>query len=86
MPIIVKLDDVLHDRRMTLTELSAKVGITLANLSILKTGKARGVRFETLEAICDALDCQLGDVLRFYREGDEELEDSWPRASKGGRP
>ncbi len=68
MAIIVKLDDVLHDRRMTLTELSGKVGITLANLSILKTGKARGVRFETLEAICDALDCQPGDLLQFHRE------------------
>lgn len=68
MTILVKLDDVLHDRRMTLTELSGKVGITLANLSILKTGKARGVRFETLEAICDALDCQPGDLLRFQRE------------------
>lgn len=86
MPIIVKLDEVLHDRRMTLTELSGRVGITLANLSILKTGKARGIRFATLETICDVLDCQPGDVLRFYREGDEELEDSWPRASKGGRP
>jgi putative transcriptional regulator len=63
MTISVKLDDVLHDRRMTLTELSGKVGITLANLSILKTGKARGIRFATLEAICDALDCQPGDLL-----------------------
>ena len=54
----------LHARRMTLTELSGKVGITLANLSILKTGKARGIRFETLDAICVALDCQPGDVLR----------------------
>ena len=86
MPIIVKLDDVLHDRRMTLTELSSKVGITLANLSILKTGKARGVRFETLEAICDVLDCQPGDVLRFYREGEAEVEEAWPRASRGGKP
>lgn len=65
MAIIVKLDDVLHARRMTLTELSAKVGITLANLSILKTGKAKGIRFSTLEAICDALSCQPGDILRF---------------------
>lgn len=68
MAIFVKLDDVLHDRRMTLTELSGKVGITLANLSILKTGKARGIRFATLEAICDALDCQPGDLLQFRRE------------------
>lgn len=68
MAIFVKLDDVLHDRRMTLTELSGKVGITLANLSILKTGKARGIRFATLEAICEALDCQPGDLLRFRRD------------------
>jgi putative transcriptional regulator len=68
MAIFVKLDDVLHDRRMTLTELSARVGITLANLSILKTGKARGIRFATLEAICNVLDCQPGDLLQFRRE------------------
>ncbi|HLF30580.1 MAG TPA: helix-turn-helix transcriptional regulator [Xanthomonadales bacterium] len=72
MAIIVKLDDVLHDRRMTLTELSGKVGITLANLSILKTGKARGIRFATLEAICDALDCQPGDLLQFRRDEQED--------------
>jgi putative transcriptional regulator len=53
---------------MTLTELSGKVGITLANLSILKTGKARGIRFATLEAICVALDCQPGDLLRYRRD------------------
>lgn len=68
MAILVTLDEVLHDRRMTLTELSGKVGITLANLSILKTGKARGIRFATLEAICEALDCQPGDLLKFSRE------------------
>ena len=65
MSIVVKLDDLLHDRRMTLTELSEKVGITLANLSILKTGKARAIRFSTLEAICEALQCQPGDLLEF---------------------
>ena len=65
MAIAVKLDDLLHDRRMTLTELADRVDITLANLSILKTGKARAIRFSTLEAICDALDCQPGDVLEF---------------------
>ena len=65
MAIIVKLDDVLHARRMSLTELSERVGITLANLSILKTGKARAVRFSTLDAICAALDCQPGDLLAF---------------------
>jgi putative transcriptional regulator len=63
--IIVKLDDKLHDRRMTLTELSERIGITLANLSILKTGKARAIRFSTLEAICEALQCQPGDLLEF---------------------
>ena len=61
MGVIVKLDDLLHARRMTLTELAEKVDITLANLSILKTGKARAIRFSTLSAICDALQCQPGD-------------------------
>ena len=68
MAIVVKLDDLLHDRRMTLTELADRVGLTLANLSILKTGKARAIRFSTLEAICGALSCQPGDVLRFESE------------------
>ena len=68
MAIAVKLDDLLHDRRMTLTELADQVGMTLANLSILKTGKARAIRFSTLEAICEALSCQPGDILRFERE------------------
>lgn len=65
MSITVKLDDVLYARRMTLTDLSEKIGITLANLSILKTGKARAIRFSTLEAICSALNCQPGDILEF---------------------
>ena len=65
MGIEVKLDDLLHDRRMTLSQLAEKVDITLANLSILKTGKARAMRFSTLDAICDALGCQPGDILRF---------------------
>ena len=65
MPILVKLDEVLHARRMTLTELADRVGMTLANLSILKTGKARAIRFSTLDAICAALSCQPGDILRF---------------------
>jgi putative transcriptional regulator len=63
--IIVKLDDLLHERRMTLTELSERIGITLANLSVLKTGKARAIRFSTLDAICAALQCQPGDLLEF---------------------
>jgi putative transcriptional regulator len=61
--IVVKLDDLLYARRMTLTELAERVDITLANLSILKTGKAKAMRFSTLEAICRALDCQPGDLL-----------------------
>ena len=69
MPIIVKVDEMLHERRMTLTELSERIGITLANLSILKTGKARAVRFSTLEAICETLQCQPGDLLEFKPTG-----------------
>ena len=65
MSIIVKLDDMLHERRMTLTELSERIGITLANLSVLKTGKARAVRLSTLDAICTALRCQPGDLIEF---------------------
>ena len=65
MAIAVKLDDLLHRRRMTLTELAQKIDITLANLSILKTGKARAIRFSTLEAICTVLACQPGDILEF---------------------
>jgi putative transcriptional regulator len=65
MPILVRLDDLLYERRMTLTELAVKIDITLANLSILKTGKARAIRFSTLEAICEVLDCQPGDLLEF---------------------
>jgi putative transcriptional regulator len=61
--IEIHLDELLRERGMTLTDLSARVGITLANLSVLKTGKARAVRFSTLEAICEALDCQPGDLL-----------------------
>lgn len=68
MAIVVKLDDLLHARRMTLTDLAEKVGITLANLSILKTGKAKAIRFSTLEAICAALGCQPGDLLEFQDE------------------
>src|SRR5205809_8041881 len=64
MAITVKLDDLLHDRRMTLTELADRIGITLANLSILKTGNARAIRFSTLDAICESLPCQPGDILR----------------------
>ena len=63
MPIIINLDVMLARRKMSLTELAEKVGITIVNLSILKTGKAKGVRFDTLEAICRALDCKPGDII-----------------------
>ena len=63
MAIHVRLDDLLYERRMTLTELSQRIGITLANLSVLKTGKARAIRFSTLDAICETLQCQPGDLL-----------------------
>lgn len=65
MPILIHLDEKLYARRMTLTELAARVDITVANLSILKTGKAKAIRFSTLEAICAALDCQPGELLEF---------------------
>lgn len=71
MGIAVTLDDRLHDKRMTLTELAEAVDITLANLSILKTGKARAIRFSTLEALCAALDCQPGDLLSYVAEAEE---------------
>jgi putative transcriptional regulator len=68
MPVLVRLDEKLYERRMTLTELAARVDITVANLSILKTGKAKAIRFSTLEAICVALDCQPGELLEVRRE------------------
>ncbi len=73
MPIVVKLDVALAQRKMSLSQLSEQVDVTLANLSILKTGKARAVRFSTLEAICKALDCQPGDILAYEPE---EIADS----------
>lgn len=71
MPIIVNLDVMLARRKMSSGELAEKIGITQANLSILKTGKARAVRFSTLDAICRALDCQPGDILEYRRERDD---------------
>lgn len=68
MPIIVNLDVMMARRKMSLNELSEKVGLTLANLSILKTGKAKAIRFSTLEAICQALDCQPADILEYRPE------------------
>jgi putative transcriptional regulator len=82
MAIAVKLDALLHDRRMTLTELAETIDITLANLSILKTGKARAIRFSTLEAICEALACQPGDMLEFVPAS---AADDEPRAASSGR-
>ena len=70
MPIIVNLDVMMARRKMSLNELSEKVGLTLSNLSILKTGKAKAIRFNTLEAICEALDCQPGDILEYVPEKD----------------
>ena len=65
MPIRVRLDRILLERRMSLTELADRVGVTIANLSILKTGKARAIRFSTLDALCRELDCQPGDLVTF---------------------
>ncbi|WP_425640060.1 helix-turn-helix domain-containing protein [Algoriphagus yeomjeoni] len=69
MAIIVNLDVVMAKRKVSLNELSERVDLTLSNLSILKTGKAKAIRFSTLEAICKALDCQPGDLLEFVDEG-----------------
>lgn len=71
--IIVKLDEMLEKRNMSVTELAQKVGITMANISVLKNNKARAIRFSTLDAICKALDCQPGDILE-YIELDELVE------------
>ena len=71
MPIVVNLDVMMAKRKMSSQELAEKVGITTANLSILKTGKAKAVRFSTLEKICDELDCQPGDIMEFV-PGDKE--------------
>ena len=71
MPIIVNLDVMLAKRKMTLSQLSGQVDVTLANLSVLKTNKAKAVRFSTLEAICRALDCQPGDILEYVETADD---------------
>ncbi len=70
MPIVVNLDVMMARRKMSLNELSDKVGLTLSNLSILKTGKAKAIRFSTLEAICKVLDCQPADILEYVKEGE----------------
>ena len=74
MTVIVNIDVMLARRKMSLTKLSEKVGITLANLSILKTGKAKAIRFSTLGAICKALDCQPGDILEYRDEPEADDE------------
>ena len=79
MAILVKLDDLLYQRRMTLTELAEKVDISLPNLSILKTGKARAIRFSTLHRICEALECQPGDLLTFDPTLPNVSDESEPR-------
>ena len=86
MAIAVKLDDLLHDRRMTLTELAERVGITIVNLSILKTGKARAIRFSTLDLLCRELQCQPGDIVVFEPGGGSgvEEEEDEDEAAYGG--
>jgi putative transcriptional regulator len=73
MPIIVNLDVMMAKRKISLNELAQKVDLTLANLSILKTGKAKAIRFSTLDSICNALDCQPGDLLEFTKNDKSEL-------------
>ena len=84
MATIVTIDVMLARRKMSVTELASKVGITMANLSILKNGKAKAIRFSTLEAICKALDCQPGDILE-YRNDEKPASHSAPASSGGGR-
>lgn len=71
MPIIINIDVMLAKRKMSVTELSEQVGITMANMSILKTGKAKAIRLSTLDAICEALDCQPGDILEYRLDTNE---------------
>ena len=78
MTIRVQLDKMLSQRRMSLTELADRVGVTLANLSILKTGKARAIRFSTLDALCRELDCQPGDLLAYEPGPGDAFEDDTP--------
>ena len=73
MAMIINIDVMLARRKMSVTELTEKVGITMANLSILKNGKAKAIRFSTLEAICEALDCQPGDILEYQPEPEEAI-------------
>ena len=82
MPIRVQLDRVLFERRMSLTELADRVGVTIANLSILKTGKAKAIRFSTLDAICRQLGCQPGDLLMF--DADDAPAEEKPARARAG--
>ncbi|MEJ0058262.1 MAG: helix-turn-helix transcriptional regulator [Terricaulis sp.] len=83
MAIRVTLDRILLERRMSLTDLSERVGVTLANLSILKTGKAKAIRFSTLNALCRVLDCQPGELLGYEQiEGEEELDEAADQAAE----
>ena len=86
MTITVKLDDLLHARRMTLTELSERIDLTLANVSILKTGKAKAIRFSTLDAICRELECQPGDLLGYRAGVSEEVGDGEDDQDQGSQP
>lgn len=81
MAILVRLDEILHARRMTLTELAARIDITVANLSILKTGKAKAIRFSTLEAICAVLNCQPGELLEFSQDDQTEKVTASPKTN-----
>jgi putative transcriptional regulator len=82
MAIRVTLDRILLDRRMSLTDLSEKVGVTLANLSILKTGKAKAIRFSTLNALCRVLECQPGELLRYEPGEDDALDETADQAAE----
>jgi putative transcriptional regulator len=83
MAIRVTLDRILLERRMSLTDLSERVGVTLANLSILKTGKAKAIRFSTLNALCRVLECQPGDILSFEPGASDEVEEAETEAAEG---
>ena len=82
--IVIRLDEVLAERGMTLTELSDRVGITAVNLSVLKNGRARAIRFSTLAGLCSVLGCQPGDLLSYEPAGDQPDSDSGPSAGAGG--
>ena len=76
MSIIINIDVMLAKRKMSVTELSERVGITMANISVLKNGKAKAVKISTLNSICKALDCQPGDILEYVEDGDDENDDN----------